>query len=89
MDKGFIKVIKVKYNFQDGNEVSGIELNLAPKVKKFIHMNADNIELMKLIGNGLVDWYNRVDYGEDLDLTVYTGKDKLVTNDGQVNVNFV
>lgn len=89
MEKGFIKVIKVKYSFQDGNEVSGIELNLAPKVKKFIQMNSDNIELMNLIGNGLADWYNRVDYGDDLDLTVYTGKDKLVTNNGQVPVNFI
>lgn len=78
MDKGFVKIVKVKYNFKDGSEMSGVEVWFGPKVKKFISMNRDNLEIMKTIGNGLADWYQRVDYGDDLDLTVYTGKDKMV-----------
>lgn len=78
MDKAFVSVIKVKYTFKDGNEMSGIELNLAPKVKKFIQMNKDNLELLRMLGNGLYDWYNRADFGDDLILSAYAGKDKLV-----------
>ena len=89
MEKGYIRVVKVEYSFQDGNKMQGIELNLAPKVKKFIRIDRDNAELLKLMGNGLIDWYNRAELGADLVLSAYTGKDKLVSNDGQVPVNFV
>ena len=89
MDKGFISVVKVEYSFQDGNKMQGLELNLAPKVKKFIRIDKDNAELLKLMNNGLIDWYNRAEKGDDILLTAYTGKDKLVSNDGQVPVNFV
>lgn len=89
MDKGFINVIKVKYKFQDGNEMQGIELNLAPKVKKFIRIDKDNADLLKVMQNGLIDWYNMADYGDDIVLSAYTGKDKLVSNNGQIPVNFV
>lgn len=78
MEKGFISVVKVKYIFKDGTEMVGIELNLAPKVKKFISMNRDNRELMEMMGNGLVDWFNRAEFGDDIMLTCYTGKDKKV-----------
>lgn len=87
METGFITVVKVKYLFKDGNEMQGLELNLAPKVKKFIQLNRDNADLLKLIGNGLIDWYNRAEFGEDLVLKAYTGKDKLVT-DNNIEVKF-
>lgn len=80
MDKGYISVIKVKYVFKDGNEMAGLELNLAPKVKKFVQMNKDNLELLKMMGNGLYDWYNRAEFGDDIILFAYVGKDKLVVN---------
>lgn len=80
MDKGYISVIKVKYVFKDGNEMAGLELNLAPKVKKFVQMNKDNLELLKMMGNGLYDWYNRAEFGDDIILSAYVGKDKLVVN---------
>lgn len=89
MDKGFISVLKVEYSFQDGNKMQGIELCLAPKVKKFIRIDRDNADLLKLMGNGLIEWYNRAQMGDDIVLSAYTGKDKLVSNDGQVPVNFV
>lgn len=89
MDKGFVSIIKVEYTFQDGKKMNGIELNLAPKVKKFIQINKDNADLLKLIGNGLIDWYYRAELGDDIVLSAYTGKDKVVQNDGQVPVNFV
>lgn len=88
MDKGFISVVKVKYTFKDGNEMQGLELNLAPKVKKFIQVNKDNAELLKLMNNGLIEWYNRSEFGADLLLTAYTGKDKIV-NDYTVPVNVI
>lgn len=78
MEKAYISVIKVKYIFKDGNEMAGIELNLAPKVKKFIQMNKDNLELLKMMGNGLYEWYSRSDFGDDIILSAYAGKDKLV-----------
>lgn len=85
-NKGFISVVKVKYSFQDGKEMSGVELSLAPKVKKFVHLNKDNCDLLRLMGNGLIDWYNRADYGDDILLTCYTGKDKIVGESIKVNV---
>lgn len=91
MEVGFINVIKVKYSFKDGNEMSGVELNLAPKVKKFIQINKDNAELMHLMNNGLIDWYNRADYGDDIILKCSTSKDKTYIPDeynGNVAVNF-
>lgn len=90
MDKGFISVIKVKYNFKEGNTMQGLELNLAPKVKKFIHLTKDNCDLLKMFGNGLLDWYNRAEFGDDIVLTAYTGKDKIVNNfdSDSVAVNF-
>lgn len=77
MDKGFVTIVKVKYEFKDGNCMSGLEVNLAPKVKKFVVMSPDNLDLMKIMGNGLYDWYNRADYGDDIVLSAYTGKDKI------------
>lgn len=91
MEVGFINVIKVKYTFKDGNEMSGIELNVAPKVKKFIQINKDNAELMRLMRNGLIDWYNRADYGDDIVLQCSTSKDRSYIpdqNNGSVAVNF-
>ena len=87
MEKGFIAVVKVKYKFQDGNEMCGIELNLAPKVKKFIQMNKDNCDLLKMMNNGLVEWYNRAEFGQDILLTAYTGVDKVV-DPNAVPINF-
>lgn len=91
MDTGFISVVKVKYAFRDGNEMSGVELNLAPKVKKFIQINKDNAELMGLMHNGLIDWYNRAEYGDDIMLKCNTSKDRTYIPDeknGDVAVNF-
>ena len=91
MEIGFINVIKVKYSFKDGNEMSGVELNLAPKVKKFIQINRDNAELMRLMNNGLIDWYNRADYGDDIILKCSTSKDRSYIPDGKngdIAVNF-
>lgn len=87
MDTGFVAVVKVKYVFKDGNEMQGIELNLAPKVKKFIQMNKDNAELLKVMGNGLIDWYNRAEFGDDIMLKAYTGNDKVV-DPNAVDVRF-
>lgn len=92
MEVGFITVTKVKYVFKDGNEMSGLELNLAPKVKKFIQINKDNAELLKLMNNGLIDWYNRVEYGDDILLKCSTSKDRTYIPDeknGQVPVSVV
>lgn len=90
MDVGFINVTKVKYVFKDGNEMSGLELNLAPKVKKFIQINKDNAELLRLMNNGLIDWYNRVEYGDDIILKCSTSKDRMYIPDeknGDVAIN--
>lgn len=89
MNKGFIHVIKVKYVFKDGNEMQGIELNLAPKVKKFVVINRDNAELLRIMGNGLIDWYNRADFGDDIDCICNTEKDKTYNpeNDNAIHVN--
>lgn len=78
METGFVNITKVKYLFKDGNEMQGFEIRLAPKVKKFIPLNKDNMELLKLMGNGLSDWYNRSDFGDDIMLTCNTSKDKIV-----------
>lgn len=89
---GFITVVKVKYTFKDGNEMSGIELNLAPKVKKFIQINKDNAELMRLMNNGLIDWYNRAEYGNDIILKCSTSRDRSYipdANNGEVPVSVV
>lgn len=87
METGFITVVKVKYLFNDGNEMQGIELCLAPKVKKFIRIDRDNADLLKMMGNGLIDWYNRAQLGDDIVLKAYVGKDKLVT-DNNIEVKF-
>lgn len=92
MEVGFINVVKVKYSFQDGNEVSGLELNLAPKVKKFVQINKDNAELMRLMNNGLVEWYYRAEYGDDIVLKCSTSKDRTYIpdeNNGEVPVSVV
>lgn len=81
MEVGYINITKVKYSFKDGNEVSGLELNLAPKVKKFIQINKDNADLLKLMNNGLIDWYYRAEYGDDLVLKCSTSKDKSYVPD--------
>lgn len=89
MNKGFIHLIKVKYVFKDGNEMQGIELNLAPKVKKFIVINRDNAELLKIMGNGIIDWYNRADFGDDIECICNTEKDRTYSpdNDNSIRVN--
>lgn len=87
---GYINVIKVKYSFKDGNEISGLELNLAPKVKKFVAINKDNAELMRIMNNGLIDWYNRTEYGDDIVLKCSTSPDRSYIPDqknGPVAVN--
>lgn len=61
-----INVVKVKYKFAD-NEMSGLEIRLAPKVKKFIAMTKDNKDLLDLMGNGLAMWFDRAEYGDDID----------------------
>lgn len=78
MEKGYIDVTKVKYLFKDGNEMQGFEIRLAPKVKKFIPINKDNAELLRIMGNGLIEWYNRADFGDDILLSCNTSKDKVV-----------
>lgn len=90
MEVGFINITKVKYSFKDGNEMSGIEISLAPKVKKFININKDNAELMRLMGNGLVEWYYRADFGDDIVLKCNTSKDRTYIPDeknGSINVS--
>lgn len=81
MEVGYINVTKVKYLFKDGNEVSGLELNLAPKVKKFVQINKDNAELMRLMNNGLVEWYYKAEYGDDIILKCSTSKDRTYIPD--------
>ena len=62
-----VQFVKVKYLFPEKNqEISGIELRFAPKVKKFMYMNKDTKELLDLVGNGLAQWYDRADYGDDI-----------------------
>lgn len=74
--KCFVNCIKVKYTFQDGNEVQGIELNFAPKVKKFIQCSVDNLELMRIMGNGIGDWYRHAQFGDNIILSANWDKDK-------------
>lgn len=74
--KCFINIVKVKYKFQDGNEVEGLELNLAPKVKKFIHCSIDNLELMKIMGNGLEQWYRNSEFGDNIIVEANWSKDR-------------
>lgn len=62
-----INVCKVKYKFDD-SEMYGIELRLAPKVKKFVQMNKDNRDLLSLMGNGIDKWYSMAEFGDDIDL---------------------
>lgn len=70
MNKAFVSIVKVEYRFaqEDGSisSVNGIEVRLAPKVKKFISMNKDNLELLELMQNGLAQWYQRAEVGDDL-----------------------
>lgn len=90
MDVGFIQVVKVKYSFKDGNEMSGLEVSLAPKVKKFISINKDNADLMRLMNNGLIEWYNRAEFGDDIVLKCNTSKDRTYIPDeknGSINVS--
>lgn len=92
MEVGFIQVTKVKYSFKDGNELSGLEISLAPKVKKFISINKDNADLMRLMNNGLIEWYNRAEFGDDLILKCSTSKDRTYIPDeknGTVNVSML
>lgn len=92
MEVGFIQVTKVKYSFKDGNELSGLEISLAPKVKKFISINKDNADLMRLMNNGLIEWYNRAEFGDDLILKCSTSKDRTYIPDeknGAVNVSML
>lgn len=92
MEVGFINVIKVKYVFKDGNEMQGLELNLAPKVKKFIQINKDNAELLMLMNNGLIEWYNRAEFGDDITLKCNTSPDRQYIPDdknGTINVTMV
>lgn len=65
----WVIVTKVQYSFKDGNHMEGIELSLAPSVKKFISFNRDKIELVNLVGNQIHDWYNSADYGDSFALT--------------------
>lgn len=90
MEVGFIQITKVKYSFKDGNELSGLEVSLAPKVKKFISINKDNADLMRLMNNGLIEWYNRAEFGDDIILKCNTSKDRSYIPDeknGTVNVS--
>lgn len=64
-----VNIVKVKYTFQD-NEVYGVELRFAPKVKKFLSLNKDTKELLDLVGNGLSVWYDRADWGDDITLSL-------------------
>lgn len=68
--KAFIEIVKVEYNFAqpDGttNLVRGVEVRLAPKVKKFVVMSKDNLELLSLMGNGLAHWYEQAQTGDDV-----------------------
>lgn len=88
--KAFVNVVKVKYQFKDGNEIQGIELNLAPKVKKFIPITKDNADLMRIMRNDLIEWYNRAEFGDDLILEAAIEFDKTYNpgeNDSSVHVN--
>lgn len=87
--KAFINIVKVKYSFPDGNEVQGLELNLAPKVKKFIPINKDNADLLRIMGNALIDWYNRVDFGDDLILRQDIEFDKTYSPNSDDNVQHI
>lgn len=64
-----INIVKVKYKFDD-NEIYGIELRFAPKVKKFLSMNKDTKDLLDLVGNGLGEWFRTADFGDDITLSL-------------------
>lgn len=88
--KVFIDIVKVGYRFtqDDGNvqEVQGIELRLAPKVKKFISMNRDNLELLDLMQNGLGNWYKNAEVGDDIIVSTSWDSDKVVSS-RQIEIN--
>lgn len=88
--KVFIDIVKVGYRFtqDDGNvqEVQGIELRLAPKVKKFISMNKDNLELLELMQNGLGNWYKQAEVGDDIIVSCAWDNDKVVSS-RQIEIN--
>ena len=63
-----VNIVKVKYKFDD-NEIYGVELRFAPKVKKFLSMNKDTKDLLDLVGNGLGRWYSTADFGDDITLS--------------------
>jgi len=88
--KAFVNVLKVKYQFKDGNEIQGLEFNLAPKVKKFIPITKDNADLMRIMHNDLIEWYNRAEFGEDIILEASIEFDRTYNpseNDSSVHVN--
>lgn len=64
-----INIVKVKYKFDD-NEIYGVELRFAPKVKKFLNINKDTKDLLDLVGNGLGQWYKTADFGDDITLSL-------------------
>ena len=64
-----VNIVKVKYKFDD-NEIYGVELRFAPKVKKFLSMNKDTKDLLDLVGNGLGQWFKTADFGDDITLSV-------------------
>lgn len=64
-----VNIVKVKYKFDD-NEIYGVELRFAPKVKKFLSMNKDTKDLLELVGNGLGQWFKTAEFGDDITLSV-------------------
>ncbi len=72
-----VNIVKVKYKFDD-NEIYGVELRFAPKVKKFLSMNKDTKDLLDLVGNGLSKWYQYADFGDDITLSVSLPDDPSV-----------
>lgn len=67
----WVQIAKVKYTFENGQQVEGIEMRLAPGVKKFISMNSDKKEILQAVGNKLYDWYIHADFGDDTGLTAF------------------
>lgn len=67
----WVVLTKIKYTFEEGNTVEGIEIRLAPGVRKFITMSGDRLEITQAVGNKVADWYLQADFGDDTGLTAY------------------
>lgn len=79
-NKARIKVVKEVLRFEDGKQVNGVRVILAPKISKFISLNGENAELLQAINPNFAHWYmtageGRETYFEEIAGSVANGLD--------------